>query len=154
MINNNALSILTDSCNIQCPLCYPQHRSGPKAMRSWLLVVDYLCPALLMELWSSLHCFETSFDRCSPQLFTEELLLSLEIFLTQLLPASKKQGSFMEKASHLCSATPWDWSVKFPSISCLTSLQGVEKTNLLARVTSLSFKGERKILPTANCRVL
>lgn len=121
------------------------------------MVAKYLCPVLLMELLSCLHCFETSFDRCKPQLYTEVLLLSLEIFLTDSA-SFKKTRFIMDKASHLCRATYWGWSIK---VSChrlpqySTSCKLVSrKTNLLARVTSLSFVRERKIPSTANCHVL
>lgn len=60
-------------------------------MRYRVLVANYVCPVLLMELLSCLHNFETSFDRCKPQLYTEVLLLSLDIFLTLILPASEKR---------------------------------------------------------------
>lgn len=99
VVNNNALHVLTDPCNIQCPVCYLQHRKAPKATSCSVLLAKHSCPVPLMELLSCLCCFETSFDRCKPQLYTEVLLVSLEFFLTQILPGSKKHFSFQGKAS-------------------------------------------------------
>lgn len=168
MTNSNAQSVLTDSCDIQCPVCYLQHKIGPKSMRYRVLVANYVCPVLLMELLSCLHNFETSFDRCKPQLYTEVLLLSLDIFLTLILPASEKRKKKEKKKkkprfiygegklsvlwnilrlfSKVSFHQPPQYSTSFKLVS--------RKNNPLTRATSPNFVRERQTPCRVSCHVL
>lgn len=134
MINSNTLSMLTDTCNIQCPVCYLQHKNGSKATRHSVLVSKSLCPVLLVELLSCLHCLETNFDRRKPQLYTELLLLSWEFF-SSTNSASFKKTKFIYRESKPSVQFTKVGLVKFPSIRCLSTLQVINQS--LERLTAL-----------------
>lgn len=121
-------------------------------MRHSVLVSKCLCPVLLMELLSCLHCLETSFDRCKPQLYTEVLLLSWEFFLTQILPVSKKQGSYMGKQAICAVHHTGAGKVSFHQLpQYSTSHKPVSrKSNFLARATSPRLIREQSCFAVAN----